>query len=252
MRYQGSKKKMAKTINNIVSNFIGNCETYVEPFCGGANSLSEIDFKRKLTCDTNKYLIAFWNSVKNGKFTEDMWNFVKDLAKEQYYDVKENYENNTGKYCDAIIGYVGFACSYGGSWWNGYAHYNPNKKENHIMEAYSGTIKQIRQFKNIENTDFFCCDYKSIMDHVKGKAFIYCDPPYGNTKGYKTNFNNEEFWNWCRKTANDGHILMISEYNAPSDFIPIYQKKMQDGMASVNGEKNEKIFVMETQTNLFE
>lgn len=243
---------MTKIINSLVAKGIEGCTTYIEPFCGGANSLSAIDFNKKLTCDTNQYVIAFWNDVKNGNFTEDMWTFVKYLAKEQYYDVKEDYKNKTGRYKDSIIGYVGCACSYGGSWWNGYANYNPNKNENHIYEAYSGTVKQINGFKQINNTDFICCDYKSIMDHVKGKAFIYCDPPYGNTKGYKINFDNEEFWNWCRKTANDGHILMISEYNAPSDFIPIYQKKMQDGMSSNNGEKNEKIFVLKTQFEKFD
>jgi hypothetical protein len=36
---------------------------------------------------------------------------------------------------------------------------------------------------------------------------------------------------------------MVSEYTAPSDFSVIYQKKMQDGMASENKCKTEKIFV---------
>lgn len=242
---------MSNKIRELVELGISGCSTYIEPFCGGANSLSEIDFGNKLACDKNKYVIAFWNDVKNGKFNKEMWNFVMNLTKEQYYDVKYDYESNGGKYSDSIIGYVGCACSYGGSWWNGYANYNPNKHENHILEAYNGTIKQIANFKHLENTTFVSCDYKSIVNVISGKAFIYCDPPYGNTKGYKTDFSTEEFWEWCRQMVNNGHVLMVSEYNAPDDFTPIYQRKMQDGMASVNGEKNEKIFVIEKQMKLF-
>ena len=63
-------------ILQIVKNFSDICSIYVEPFCGGANSLSAIDFNKKLTSDSNKYVIAFWNDVKNNNFTQQMWNFV--------------------------------------------------------------------------------------------------------------------------------------------------------------------------------
>lgn len=243
MRYQGSKKKLSSVINDLVTSRIGNYETYVEPFCGGANSLSAIDFTNKVANDTNKYIIAFWNAVKNNEFTEQMWDFVKNLTKEQYYDVKRDYVNGTNFYCDSIKGYVAFSCSYGGGLWGGYANYNPNKNENHILEAYNGTVKQIKNFKYLENTKFYNLDYKEIMNHVSGKCLIYCDPPYGNTKDYKTNFDSEVFWEWCRTMAKQGHYVMVSEYNAPSDFSVIYQKELQDGMASTNKSKTEKIFV---------
>lgn len=234
---------MCNVINDLVIENIGNCKTYVEPFCGGANSLSAIDFENKIANDANKYIIAFWNSVKNNEFTEQMWGFVKSMTKEQYYDIKKDYMNGTNKYSDAIKGYVSFSCSYGGGLWGGYANYNPKKNENHILEAYNGVKKQIREFKHLETTSFYNFDYKEIMNHVDGKCFIYCDPPYSNTKDYKTNFNSEEFWEWCRAMSKDGHFVMVSEYTAPSDFSVIYQKKMQDGMASENKCKTEKIFV---------
>ena len=33
------------------------------------------------------------------------------------------------------------------------------------------------------------CDYKDIT--LTDSAFIYCDPPYQNTKEYETNFNDD-------------------------------------------------------------
>lgn len=234
---------MSNVINELVINNIGNYETYVEPFCGGANSLYAIDFENKVANDANEYIIAFWNAVKNNEFTEQMWNFVKNLTKEQYYDVKKDYANGTSFYSDAIKGYVAFSCSYGGGLWGGYANYNPKKNENHILEAYNGVKKQIKEFKHLDNTIFYNFDYKEVMNYVSGKCLIYCDPPYSNTKDYKTNFNSEEFWEWCRQMSIEGHFVMVSEYTAPSDFSVIYQKTMQDGMASENKSKTEKIFV---------
>lgn len=234
---------MQGIINDLVMSHIDNYDTYVEPFCGGANSLCAINFKNKVANDVNKYVIAFWNAVKNNEITEEMWNFVKNLTKKQYYDVKKDYVNGTDFYCDAIKGYVAFSCSYGGGFWGGYANYNPNKNENHILEAYNSVRKQIKNFKYLENTNFYNLDYKQIMNYVKGKCIIYCDPPYSNTKDYKIDFNSEEFWEWCRNMSKKGHYVIVSEYNAPSDFIPIYQKEMQDGMASKNKNKIEKIFV---------
>ena len=230
-------------INELVTKKIKGYDTYVEPFCGGANSLSAINFNNKVANDTNKYIIAFWNAVKNNEFTDEMWNFVKNLTREQYYDVKHDYVNGTNFYSDAIKGYVSFSCSYGGGLWCGYANYNPKKKENHILEAYNGVRKQINEFKYLENTIFYNFDYKEVMNHVSGKCLIYCDPPYKGTKDYKTNFDSEEFWEWCRSMSKEGHFVMVSEFTAPSDFDVIYQKKMLDGMASENKSKIEKIFV---------
>ena len=244
MRYQGSKTKMKKTIRQFVEENIAPNQLYVEPFVGGCNSFSEIKHPYKIGCDANQYVIALWREIQNGTFE-----IPSEVSEELYYDIKENYLNNTGKYSKAMIGYVGFACSYGSGWWNGYAHYNEKKKEDHIKEAKNGLIKQINKFNNLNNCQFINCDYKDI--ELKSPSFIYCDPPYANTKQYESNFNNEEFWNWCREKANEGHVILVSEYNAPDDFICIWSKNMQDGMATVNKTKVEKLFILKSQKKNF-
>ncbi|HUH58249.1 MAG TPA: hypothetical protein VL020_07065, partial [Pseudomonadales bacterium] len=60
-----------------------------------------------------------------------------------------------------------------------------------------------------------------------------CDPPYANTAGYKTgDFNHEEFFSWCRVQAAKGNIVFVSEYNAPADFICLWQGEIKTNFAS--------------------
>jgi DNA adenine methylase len=145
-----------------------------------------------------------------------------------------------------LIGYVGNACSYGCSWFNGYAKYNPNKKENHILEAYNGTVKQLAKFKNFKESEFICSDYEN-FDYPKNSV-IYCDPPYQSTKKYASDFDHERFWDWVRKMSTEGHHVYVSEYTAPDDFKCVWSKERSDGMGTYGfGEKQakkvEKLFV---------
>lgn len=245
MRYQGSKTKMSKVIKKIVENTIQPHEWYVEPFVGGCNSFSVIKHNKKVGCDVNKYVIALWKEIQAGTFIAPT--VVTEML---YNDIKKDYLEGTGVYPDSLIGYVGFACSYGSGWWNGYAHYNEKKKENHIIEARNGINSQIKNFQSLQNSLFINCDYKDLI--LTASSFIYCDPPYANTKEYESKFNSKEFWKWCNKQVEDGHIVLISEYDAPAEYICIWSKEMQDGMGSKKSNKKvEKLFVHISQLPYF-
>ena len=245
MRYQGSKTKMSKVIKNIVKNNISENDWYVEPFVGGCNSFSSINHKKKLGCDANKYIIALWKDIQAGTFIAP-----KVVTEMVYNDIKKDYLEQTGIYPDSLIGYVGFACSYGSGWWNGYAHYNEKKNEDHVAEARNGLIKQVFDFKGLHNSIFINCNYKDII--LTESAFIYCDPPYHGTKQYQDKFNNKEFWEWCREQIYAGNKVLVSEYNAPDDFICIWSKEMQDGMGNNSNKKVEKLFIHASQLPLFD
>ena len=244
MRYQGSKTKMSKVIKTIVENNISNDEWYVEPFVGGCNSFSAIKHKKKVGSDTNKYVIALWKDIQKGTFIAP-----KVVTEMLYNDIKLDYEEQTGIYPDSLIGYVGFACSYGSGWWNGYAHYNEKKNEDHIKEARNGLINHVFNFNGLHDSLFLNVDYKDLI--LTESSFIYCDPPYQNTKKYVNDFNNKEFWTWCRTQVHNGHKVLISEYNAPDDFICIWSKEMQDGMGNSSNKKVEKLFIHVSQIPLF-
>ena len=220
---------------------------YVEPFCGGCGMLYYIDHPYKIGADSNEYVIEMWKGFQHGFMPP------KELTYDEYVFAKNDYLNQTNKCSKAYIGYVGNACSYGGAWWNGYAKYNPKKKENHILEAYNGTIKQIINFKYFKETSFIHSNYDKL--YIPKNSFLYLDPPYQNTKSYKDKFNSDLFWDWCRNKINCGNLLLISEYNAPSDFICIWSKTKKDGMGTTKvgnkqKDKIEKLFVHKSQVNL--
>ena len=61
-----------------------------------------------------------------------------------------------------------------------------------------------------------------------------------------TDFNNEDFWDWCREIieTKENIKLLISEYNAPDDFVCIWQKDVQRSMKSTDNTMRavEKLF----------
>lgn len=244
MRYQGSKNKISGVIKTIVENNIGKNDWYVEPFVGGANSFSAIKHHKKFGSDTNKYIIAMWREIQQGKFVAP-----KNVSKILYEDIKKDYQEKTGVYPDSLIGYVGFGCSYGSAWWNGYANFNAKKNEDHIAECRNGLIKQVFEFQGLHNSLFLTANYKDLI--FTESSFIYCDPPYANTKDYEEKFNNNEFWNWCRTQVKSGHKVLISEYNAPNDFVCIWSKDLQDGMGNSTNKKTEKLFIHKSQLPIF-
>ena len=94
---------------------------------------------------------------------------------------------------------------------------------------------------------FICtiASHKSLPSFIPDNAFIYCDPPYANTKKYKDDFDNDRFWEWCRQiiATKDNVKILISEYTAPDDFICVWSVNVQDKMGSKSMNKTEKLFI---------
>lgn len=244
MRYSGSKLKFVNDIKSIIEANISKNDIYVEPFVGGANVFAYINHPIKIGVDNNQYVIALWNDIKNHNFIAPT-----NVSKILYYDIKKDYLEKTNIYPKSLIGYVGNACSNGSAWWNGYANFNEKKKENHIIEARNGLNKQISNFLYLNSSIFLCDSYINLK--LNKKCLIYCDPPYAGTKKYESNFDNDMFWNWCRKQVKKGNKVIVSEYNAPDDFICIWTKTKRDGMSITK--KNiyiEKLYIHKSQLSL--
>lgn len=81
------------------------------------------------------------------------------------------------------------------------------------------------------------------LQRICGDSLIYCDPPYQNTAGYKNEFSYEEFWDWVRKTSQN-HTVIVSEHQAPDDFIEIWRKEKAMTLGKGEGLKRiEKLFM---------
>jgi len=208
MQYMGSKNRLAKELIPIILS--EKREYYVEPFLGGANMMNKVEGVKRIGSDNNPYLIALWKALQSG------WKPPKNLTKEEYKEIKDNKDN----YSMELVAFVGFLCSFGGKWFGGYSQ---NKKgDNYAQRGHNVLLKDIEKMKDVE---FIHSSYLEL--DIPDNSIIYCDPPYANTTSYKDKFNHEEFWEWCRNKTKEGHILYVSEYNAPDDFICVFEKEVK-------------------------
>lgn len=238
MKYMGSKNRISKEILAIVLKNRKQNQWYVEPFVGGCNIIDKVKGKR-LAGEINVYICAMWKELQLG------WKPPLFISKDNYIDIKLN----PSSYSKHLVGYVGINSSYSGKWFGGYAGRTKTKDglRDYQKEAYNNVMKQI---KNILGIKFICSSYDEL--NIPDNSIIYCDPPYENTTKYHSDFDSEKFWNWCRVMANKGHKVFISEYNAPKDFICVWEKKVSSSL-SANGKvgKNklstEKLFTFVCQ-----
>lgn len=249
MRYCGSKRRFMKYLKPILMEHLDDeKKLFVDAFGGGMNVISEIDHKNKMAIELNRYVCALWKHIQH--YGTGLLEAYSSMTEQDYYSIKQHYLNNDGVYPDWLIGFAGTCCSYGGAWFNGYAHFNPKKNEDHIKEAFNGLKKQVNSFKYFEDTVFINASYNESYNEVMfpSNSVIYCDPPYESTKSYETDFNHIEFWDWVRKMSKNGHYVYVSEYSAPDDFKCIWQMKKKDGMGTTKkgrkqNTKIEKLFI---------
>lgn len=202
---------------------------------GGCNVIDGVGGNR-IANDINYYLIAMWYFLiyfgwKPYKINRDYYNFVKDNK----------------EICDPhIVGWVGFNCSYSGKFFGGFAGETKTKNgsiRDYQSEAIGNVLAQVDNlfgvcFKNVSYTDLYIPD----------NSIVYCDPPYFGTTGYGKDFDHNEFWEWVRQLNKIGHSVFVSEYNAPDDFVCVWQKEMNSSL-SANGVRGgnktsvEKLFV---------
>ncbi len=101
-----------------------------------------------------------------------------------------------------------------------------NKSRSHLLNGvvHLNLIENLSTIKKCQNLrqrfKLFSSDWKSLYDilpkEILENSFIYCDPPYENTKQYQEgrNFNYEEFWQWFRDCP---YPVYVSSYKAPND-----------------------------------
>ena len=223
MIYMGSKSKIAKYILPIILKDRKPKQWYIEPFCGGLNTIDKVD-GNVMAFDNNPYLINMWIALQHGV------NFPTNISKDFYSDVRDSYNKNDGRYDYATIGWVGFMASFNGRFFDGgYSGHNV-KGRDYIAEQIRNTISQV---KNIGHIGFGIKDYSELYD-LPSNSIIYCDPPYKGTKQYSSskNFNYNKFYEWCREYKRMGHTIYVSEYWMPEDFRCIWEKEVTNSLNS--------------------
>ena len=249
--YQGGKKKLGKLISQeilkieeklVEADFI-KCENksldYCEPFVGMAGVLVHIvKSKPENTIyanDLNQDIICMWKAIQNGWIPPDA------CTKEHYLELK-NQSIPT-----AERGFIGSACCFGGVFFNG-GFRAIVKLRNYLEE---GKRKLLQYKPHLEKVNFSSSSYDDL--NFSGKL-IYCDPPYKNNKfktNYFQNFDHKKFWETMRQWSKN-NIVIISELEAPSDFICVwtsnYKLLLHSKAIKTNITKNfeEKLFIHES------
>lgn len=138
---------------------------------------------------------------------------------------------------------MGFQLSYGAKWFDTFRRDKVGKRK-YDEEAYRNVMKQA---PNLKGVVFKCCDFRDIKDIEN--FVIYCDIPYRDTTKYSTNdFPYEEFYDWSR-LASKNNIVLISEYNMPSDFECVWSKEVKTlldsnkNIGDSNNNRTEKLFI---------
>lgn len=231
MKYMGSKRRIAKEILPIILEGRKPDQYYVEPFCGGCNTLEHVTGNR-IGSDTNQDLISLWQSVSYG------WMPPQDRITEFYYNDIKKFPDS---YNSALRGYVAFALSYGGKYWGGYRRDRSGKRD-YSLEAYKNAVIQ---FPKLRNVLFYHSSYDRLR--IPDRSIIYCDPPYFGTTRYTTQtFDHEKFWIWCKAKKNEGHTVFVSEYVCPVSGLSevVFEKTQTNTLIQDTGAKKgvEKLF----------
>nr|DAD87010.1 MAG TPA: Site-specific DNA methylase [Myoviridae sp. ctRRy11] len=238
MKYIGSKSKLAKYIVPILQQIIDkyNIGCYLEPFVGGANIIDKIKCKIKLGTDIDLIPITLLKEIPQNP---NLLNSLPErLTKEHYYDVRDNCAKYQHWYFAAIMLFGSYNARVYGGCYGAEARTKNGGYRNYYKESINNFKKQLPSLKE---TTFLCGDYRDTK--LVEKSLIYCDPPYASGVGYKTEFNNVEFWDWAREQSKT-HLVVVSENKAPEDFECIWELKTNSGLNNRKKiEKTERLFV---------
>ena len=200
LRYPGGKYKMYEYVAQLIQE--NNCNTYIEPFCGGAAVALELLFdgvvKKIVIKDYDYTIYCFWDSVLHR--TDEFIKMVLqvDVSMEEWYKQKAIRED-LDSYNSLEIGFSTFflnrtnrsgiidkAGPIGGFSQQG--DYLINCRFN--KERLVAQIKKIGEKRDsIKVYNLEALDFINDVILKTRKAFIFFDPPYyGKGPGLYTNF----------------------------------------------------------------
>lgn len=239
MQYLGGKKMIARPIADFLSAIRAPGQLYLEPFLGSA-AVFELMAPPKIGSDAHLDLMLMWAAVRRG------WLPPAEISEEMHRLLKNAPAS-------AIRGFAGFACSYGGDWFHGYARHGVSVdrrgrfyRRREKSFALSGKRSLRRKAASMRGALLACADFRALRPRG---ALVYCDPPYAGTTGYSVPFDHDAFWatmaEWSRTNT-----VVVSEYRAPSGWREIWSRTRRTGVRTGRGNatseiRTERLFVLE-------
>lgn len=234
MQYLGGKSKIRKELSAFLKSIRKENQTYLEPFIGGGWILQEMDGVR-IGGDGNEALINLYKAVQDGWVPPDF------VSEETWRKYKQNPDPK-----DPMTAFCRIGCGFGGDWNGGYA-----RSEGKTCYAATSMRSLLKQKPHIQDVELH---HKLFHQWKPENMLVYCDPPYQNTTNYGAfdGFDHALFWETMREWSKNNTVV-ISEYNAPNDFVCV--KTFQSRMGLCSGAKGnrvireEKLFIHESLVN---
>jgi DNA adenine methylase len=252
MRYQGGKVKASRYYAPMFNEFIRRhgFVNYVEPFCGSLAVAEKIKCENIICNDANDYLITLYKALQKG------WQPPIHINRKDYYKIRSNQKS----FDPELVAFAAL-CGFGGCWFGTYATGGERARLKILLKGRQGEDCSNEVFKSLIRLQLIIANwqfYNLSYDRVKtpSKSLIYCDPPYENTFGYKAvegNFNSILFWNWVRSSIKPDNLFIVSEYQAPEDFVSIHSfrsNQINNGVEHGGLKKCDKLFIHKSQLNL--
>ena len=277
--YQGSKKKISKTIIEIIKQNFGTDKPIYDIFGGGGaitaecvlNGLevhyNDLDkditnaFGRVISQDREwiKTLIIsrdefFEIKAKENKTTDDFLKLLvnsfgnnkktylynKDISDLKYNLAKEIIENH-----DVFSGYKQtetYKKVTSGEEWN---WFNEKQEKHKILQQ----LQRLEQLERLQQLNKIKATNKSYHDfsEVSG-AILYLDPPYEGSyqESYINSFDSQEFYNWAFEMAK-ANIVIISSYSISDERFKVvysFDKARSTIQGGTRNDKCEKLFMV--------
>lgn len=208
MIYMGGKNRLGSKIAAVINSLIvPGVSEYVEPFVGGAGVTPHVlGARNRFASDIDSKLIEMWRAAQRG------WVPPTEVSEAEYLAAR----NRPALHAPEFVGFVKYACSWGGKPWGGYARGN----REYARIASEGVVKKVAKMQDVF---FNCLDYRSyeLDDKIKiggDRDVVYCDIPYRGTTGYGLDFEHNQFWLIAKQWAQTGAVVLVSEYTAPEDW----------------------------------
>ena len=269
--YQGSKKKVAKKIVEIIKQNFGADKVVYDVFGGGGAITAEC-LKTGLDVKYNDHCSFITAAFQKVISSDREWLKTLIISREEFLKIRAKQEKTLDDELKLLVN------SFGNNrqdYLYGKAHadvkYNLAVEiiaKHNVFSGYKQTdtyrnaarpfdagkpvknqvLNQLQQLQRLQRLEVTNNDYRAFTD-VEG-AIIYLDPPYENSDvdGYSDSkqFNHSEFYDWAVKMARE-NIVLLSSYTVSDDrFEEVF--RFETARSTLSGGKGkehcEKLFMV--------
>ena len=179
------------------------------------------------------------------KALQEGWIPPEIITEEDYKQARTNQDKEPH-----VAGFVGFACSFAGKFWGGYARDKKGGGEGNY--ALRGKNSILKKMETLKDAKFMCKDFLELDFE---NTIIYADPPYkGTTSYYKKilgEFPYDKFLDWIKQQSEE-NIVLVSEYkhNVPEDATILLEIPSKTSIRDKGGNVIETVEVLFTYSKL--